>query len=505
MANRQQVQYTEAWDQQKDTVPQKNYFTHLINIILVNLNERDSINYYNQIMQNAPDAYKYGSTVKQLRGINDSSKQLELENARNSINNSATLSAANSNVIIKYTEELLNTITNTSKQITLIDCGYYKNSVITPVKSVTIAQTDINFFFDPDEATENGKMHRYFTVPKGVRVFKVTKIGSPSTQIVLNRVDFDENANAYVTKKVWFDTSKDTTNYIYVDVDRSYEFDLVSSTGKDVPNCGVSVTYSSEINYNIPTMYDSEVVTEAVENGTFSYTLDSNGSLNTTISVPNNILAYQIGFNGNKLMITSGTGDDTNIWFSYKCSTTDTKNPAITYIAGGSYDLTFVSDSSNAGKTVTFTYSTQINFTKADFYGINADFASTMIRLCNATNLKCANMKRIYDYKDTATGQTVIYECTSTKRRVETTVPAGTQTSIPRVKANEIVYADNWTAISTYLRAISQSLDSLYKGKFNNSGGCAVTCMTKCQAQCQLACQGCNGWTCHDQNCGGLS
>ena len=515
MANRQTVKYDEAQDQVKGNVPAQSYFSHLIDIILINLNERDSINYYNSIMQDQANAYKYGSTVKQLRGINDSSAKTELENAKASINTSTTVSgntkftrltANDCNVIIKHTENLLNTISNTTKQITQIDCTYYKDTIIVPVTETNIGETSSDIVFEEviDTDTDTGTTSYYFTVPVGIRIIKVTsKITGDTTPFTFNRIEYDDEGNA-VTKSVWFDSSKDTISYIYVDQNVQYEFRLVSGTGKSVTGSGVTVTYASALNFgNIPTVYDStlEGVSEPLTEGSFTYTIGSDGTLQPNITVPNNILAYQISYDGSKVQITSGSGNDTEVWYDYSTEYVTKYNPAITAVTGGTYTLRITGE---AGKVVTFKYSQTINFTKNQFYGPMLENGES-VRLCNQTNLKCANMEKLVGYKDTSTGATDIYLCTSTKRKVETTVPASTRKSIPRVNANEIVYADTWTAVSTYLRSISSALDTLYKGKFNSSGGCAVTCMTKCQAQCQLACQGCNGWTCHDQNCGGWS
>src|SRR5574344_37415 len=104
MANRGVVKYTEPVDVSKGDIIYADHTKYLLNVLLITMNERDSIN---KIKANADG---YGNKVTQLSGITDASKSTEMTNTYNSIvSKSASIYASYINTIIKYTNEMTNT------------------------------------------------------------------------------------------------------------------------------------------------------------------------------------------------------------------------------------------------------------------------------------------------------------------------------------------------------------------------------------------------------------
>lgn len=127
MANRGIVKYEEAKDQQIGAWPERSYFIHLIDIILINLNERDSIN---RIASN-PD--NHTNKITQLSGINDKNVENSLNNTKTSVGTADTpLKAADMNVIINNTADLVRTVSPPTVTTSLINCPYYTQSKIVP-------------------------------------------------------------------------------------------------------------------------------------------------------------------------------------------------------------------------------------------------------------------------------------------------------------------------------------------------------------------------------------
>ena len=133
MANRGIVHYDEPTTvSARGPLVSASYTTHLIDVILVMLNERDSIN---KILANPVTNDGSGSTTSfnQLQGIDDKSKEVELNAAKGEIYKGNFVYASPINVIIKYTNELLSTIGKSSYTYSTVECAY-PNPGITIIK-----------------------------------------------------------------------------------------------------------------------------------------------------------------------------------------------------------------------------------------------------------------------------------------------------------------------------------------------------------------------------------
>lgn len=127
MANRGIVSYIEAKDQTKGNRPVRSYYGNLIDIILININERDSIS---RIASN-PD--NHGNRLTQLSGIANASVESALRVAKSRlITDEAPLFADDVNQIISNTENLASTVAAPSTGTKVIDCPYPLNTQIIP-------------------------------------------------------------------------------------------------------------------------------------------------------------------------------------------------------------------------------------------------------------------------------------------------------------------------------------------------------------------------------------
>lgn len=131
MADRGIVHYEEIKDAYTNDYPNRNYFSHIIDVILTNLNERDSIN---KIVDN-PAHHTNKDT--QLSGINNKTAETELNNAKNSINAAnSPLRAADVNTIITNTEDLASTVAKPTTSTRVVNCEYYRSGLIVPTSYV---------------------------------------------------------------------------------------------------------------------------------------------------------------------------------------------------------------------------------------------------------------------------------------------------------------------------------------------------------------------------------
>lgn len=127
MADRGVVHYEEVKDVYANDYPSRGYFSHIIDVILINLNERDSIN---KIKDNPAH---HNNKDNQLAGIDNKSVETALNNAKNSINNTALpLRASDVNVIIENTEDLASTVAKPTTSTRVVECQYYQNGLIVP-------------------------------------------------------------------------------------------------------------------------------------------------------------------------------------------------------------------------------------------------------------------------------------------------------------------------------------------------------------------------------------
>ena len=144
MANRGTVIYDEPLDTSVGDTIKASPTQYLLSVLLITMNERDSIN---KIMSN-PDGY--GNKVTQLNGIADPAKQTEMNSVRSSIVKGAPVYASWVNTIVKYTNELTNTLGAPATALQTVDCTYaYSDTIISKQKEPeNIPITDISYYSD---------------------------------------------------------------------------------------------------------------------------------------------------------------------------------------------------------------------------------------------------------------------------------------------------------------------------------------------------------------------
>jgi len=125
MANRGIVVYAEPRDVAKAETILASETAYLLSVLLVTMNERDSIA---RIINN-PD--NYGAPLAQLGGIADAAKATEMNSVRAAIVVNTPVYAAYINSIIKYTNEMVNTCGGQASQVSTVTCTYpYATTII---------------------------------------------------------------------------------------------------------------------------------------------------------------------------------------------------------------------------------------------------------------------------------------------------------------------------------------------------------------------------------------
>lgn len=503
MADRGVVKYVEAENQYVNTVPEKGYFTRLCDIILTNLNERDS---YNKATDPKNQANASANKYTQLGGISDKSKETEVTNAKNSLNSSTYLKASDANTIIKYTEELVNTLVDTTSQVVYVNCEYPKATTISPVASYTVASGSGTIIYS---ATDTGNTFSInIDVPQDIRVIHfstynthVLKEGTHLT--IVNTVNDKETGESI--EEVIYDSADDLDNngiYVYVDYGESLSLDAKFVDGDGAVGVGIVYEYGEEINYITPSisLSEDESFVLDIESGEETHILPSTGESTIEFTPKSNVMNVSVGedYTGNELHIVDQNGV---YWINYS-STGNNKLPSIVNVdTDTTYTLNITGD---ADASFVIKWDTDINFKKPDQYASEGQ-SGEEVNVCSNTSISCPNRETRNGYKDESSADEPGYViiCTNTQRPEVQTVGAGTL-QIPRVNADEIVYAQTWTYVAQYLRQVSDALNK-YKGTWDTIGACVLTCQVKCQASCQLVCQSCYGGTCHNQNCGGMS
>lgn len=127
MADRWQVKYEEVQDQYPGDVPARSYFSHMIDVILININERDSINTI------ASDPAHNTNKDYQLGGIKDKAVETALNNAKTRVNNTnEPLYAADVNTIITNVEDLATTMVKPTTATRVVSCDYVTPTYMVP-------------------------------------------------------------------------------------------------------------------------------------------------------------------------------------------------------------------------------------------------------------------------------------------------------------------------------------------------------------------------------------
>lgn len=141
MANRKTVVYTEPSDVAKSDKILASSTGYLLSVLLVTMNERDSVN----LIKSNPD--NFDAPIHQLNGIADAAKQTEMNNTRAAIAVDVPVYASYINTIIKYTNEMINTCGGAVAQLSTVVCTYPYNSTI--LQSVTEASVPDQQQVDP--------------------------------------------------------------------------------------------------------------------------------------------------------------------------------------------------------------------------------------------------------------------------------------------------------------------------------------------------------------------
>lgn len=503
MADRGAVQYVEAEDQYVNTVPEKGYFTRLCDIILTNLNERDS---YNTATDSKNQANASANGYTQLGGISNKEQETEVTNAKNSLNSSTYLKAADANTIIKYTEELVNTLVDTTSQVVYVNCEYPKATTISPVASYTVSSGSGTIIYS---ATDVGNTFSIdIDVPQDIRIIHISpynlSILPQGTHLTIVNEVYDKETGES-EDDIIYDSANDPENkgvYIYADSGDNISLDANFVDGNGMVGVGITYEYSEDINYITPSvsLSEDESFVLNIESGEETHVIPTSGESTIEFTPKANVMNVSVadGYTGSELHIVDQNGV---YWINYS-STGNNKLPSIVNVdTDTTYMLNITGD---ADASFIIKWDTDINFKKPDQYA-SIGQSGEEVNICSNTSISCPNRETRNGYKDEASADEPGYViiCTSTQRPEVQTVGAGTL-EIPRVSANEIVYAQTWTYISQYLRQVSEALNK-YKGTWDSIGACVLTCQVKCQASCQLVCQSCYGGTCHNQNCGGMS
>lgn len=514
MANRGIVKYIEAENQNVGAVPEKGYFTRLCDILLINLNEYDSIQ--KNTTNFDPDKYNTSSSHphdgsdippasqhSQLSGISDPAMEKELNTAKTSIANQPQwqLPADSANVIIKYTEYLMNAIVGATSQVVNVQCTYPKDTTIFPLPMPTIiAGKDQIVYTDEDIGAES--VTASVTIPSTVNVVKVTPLGNDSCAITV------EDQYGGAGGVTWFDSDKDEEVYVYVDSGSSYTLNLKAKDGTGVVGRGVTISYSNDINWgNLPTVADSDEKSGVISiaEGSESFNIGSSGTTTFTYTPKKDVIVAKVTYKGNKLNMYATIDEEKVSIANYEKDPLDLLNKGMTvYMAVNSSDSYSITAEGDANSSIEISWSPEINFTEYDVL-LGSDYGSQEAQVCGNIDISCPNRVFMDGYQDQNSSQMpgYVYVCSNPTRQEIQLVPSG-KFSIDRVSKNQIVYASTWSLISGYLREISSALDG-NSDDFNNQGLCSITCMVNCQSRCELACQYCYGGTCHNQHCGCLS
>ena len=440
MANRHKVLYLEAPDQYAGTFPIRSYFSDLINIILTNLNERDSIN---RIRSNPDNS---NNKAYQLSGIEDKYVERTLTESRQRVSTEDTaLIDEDMNRIINVTADLIRTISPIKQVIKIIDCPYSKIMKIVPsnisTTPITIPETTMGV-----EVKKSDILVAYK---------KVSCIGfsTLAASIIHNIVDgpmnpFGSNDNPVYTYTINAVQSIYRVSGLFT-VRRYNDASGTTMLGNPV---NYIVVYSEN---GLPETFTEFILTDTVTNK--EYTIPKADF--SEISGAKDF--FKATITGDPLFDNPNVNSTKN--FKLKADVDD--------------ELAVAADK----RICTLPYD-----------------ASNPSTVCaNRGTLAGFNLIRQNSPGSVTT-------CSTNKRKVveEVSNPT-TDFSIPNVGKDEVVFANKWTQIYEYLRRVSSGLDS-YSDWWDDNGYCARSCQTHCQQACQLSCQGCFSNTCHNQHCGGF-
>ena len=172
MANRGSVVYTEPTDVSKGDAIKADSTKYLLSVLLVTMNERDSIN---KIRSN-PD--NYGGAISQLSGISDTTKEQEMNSVRVNIAPEQPVYASWINTIIKYTNEMVNTCGGQAASVSTVTCQFPKTTTIEKISAQGTVLV-VNNVTGEQELDSDGNPIGFIT-PISVPVANLDNSGNPT-------------------------------------------------------------------------------------------------------------------------------------------------------------------------------------------------------------------------------------------------------------------------------------------------------------------------------------
>lgn len=440
MANRHKVIYVEARKPNKGTFPGRTYFSSIIDIILTNLNERDSI----KRAKEHPWQEKTGTRYAQLSGIENTDLERRLQEAQRSVNEEdGTLKANDVNLIIDTTADLVRTIAPINTVEVREECTYWRNEKIVPL--------DTGVGTSPVLSTNlDSKLVKYTTASgQGIRVSGYS------------------NMDARIAKSI---SGAEVEHF-------------GNMPGNTIHYIGRNITKDFKV---------IGLLTAQSYNGTTD-TATKVGNPSNFIVFENQLSDFPEDMSG--IAVTVGS----TVYSIERASIKETADHNHSYATIANTDKT-VPVFTEAETIYNVKFQAVVNMEAvlkqdARICTLNYDPANS--------STACENRSILHGFRiATQEDATTVQICNNTLRRVTKAVSDPTTNfTIEHVNAGETVYASKWALIAEYLRRISQQLDT-YNNWWDDNGYCNITCQTHCQSTCQLSCQGCYSNTCHNQNCG---
>ena len=440
MANRHKVIYVEARKPKAGTFPGRTYFSSIIDIILTNLNERDSI----KRAKEHPWQEKTGTRYAQLSGIENTDLERRLQDAQRSVNeDDSTLKANDVNLIIDTTADLVRTIAPINTVEVREECTYWRNEKIVPT-STGVGESPVL------TTNLNSKLVKYTTeTGQGIRVSGYSNI--PARLIKSISGAEVEPFGAMPGNTIHYVASGSNKDFKVIGLFTAQAYNGATDTATKVGNPRNFVVFENQL-----AEFPESMSGIAITVGATVYSLER-ASLKETAD-HNHTYAEIVPTNTTVPVFT----EDETVY--------NVKFQAIVNME-------------------------EVLKQDARVCTLNYDSANS--------STACENRSILHGFRiDTQADATTVQICNNTLRRVTKTVSDPTTNfTIEHVEPGETVYASKWALIAEYLHRISQQLDT-YNNWWDDNGYCNISCQTHCQSTCQLSCQGCYSNTCHNQNCG---
>lgn len=440
MANRHKVIYVEARKPKAGTFPGRTYFSSIIDIILTNLNERDSI----KRAKEHPWQEKTGTRYAQLSGIENTDLERRLQDAQRSVNeDDSTLKANDVNLIIDTTADLVRTIAPINTVEVREECTYWRNEKIVPTSTGVGTSPVLSTNLD-------SKLVKYNTeTGQGIRVSGYSNIPAKLIKSI-SGAEIEPFGNM-PGNTIHFIGSGVTKDFKVLGLFTAQAYNGTTDTATKVGNPRNFIVFENQLS---------------------EFPVSMSG-----ISITVGATAYSIERTSIK-----ETADHNHTYAEIVPTVSTT--PVFTE-AETTYNVKFQA----------IVNMEEVLKQDARICTLNYDPANS--------STACENRSILHGFRiATQEDAKTVQICNNTLRRVTKAVSDPTTNfTIEHVAPGETVYASKWALIAEYLRRISQQLDT-YNNWWDDNGYCNITCQTHCQSTCQLSCQGCYSNTCHNQNCG---